>query len=219
MTTQKLANSIKNTIFNKSTFVSTFLIYITVLFIGMVSFIELRKNIIPDVTINFLIVLELFLILNFVVSYVNIYNSLNKNKWLSLGFNIIFFIGVLTINYFTLSTLITQTASFVSYSILLLITSVLLYLQVYLGEKKGKNYLIFVTIFNFFFFLAVYTFNYIFGNTIFGANQFIISQKQVNDFLLFSSFCILIIMIYTLFNILRIYIPDIKSIDQNNINE
>jgi hypothetical protein len=214
-----IRDKFSNLFFTKSIFVSTFIIYITILFISIVSFIELRKNIIPDVTLNFLFILELHVIFNFILTYIGLFNSIKLGKWINSTVIILFFIMNMTLLYQTLSTLITQTSSFIVYATLLTITSGSMYLQNYIDDKKAKSYLLLIFVLSALFLAAVYILNYIFVNSFFSANQFLISQKQVNDFLFLSSIMILVSMLYSLFNILRVYIPDIKNIDQKSKSE
>ena len=199
---------------NRSTLVSTFIVYITVLFVSVISFIELRKNIIPEITLNFLVILEIHVILNFFLGYLGIYNSVAKAKWINMVFSITAFVVNLFVLYLTLSVLITQTSSFNNYSVLFVITNFILFLQNYFDDRKAKNYFLVGTALAFLFFLIVSVLNFVFGNSLFGTNSYFVSQKQFNDSTMLFSIVYLIYIIFTLFNYIRLYLPDIKNIDQ-----
>ncbi len=185
------------------------------MFVSVISYIELRKNLIPEVTLNFLLVLEIHIIINFILSYLGLYNSTKNNKWINFAFSILFFVGNLFLIYHTVVILITQTTSFNNYSLYLFLLSGLLFLQNYFDDRKVKRYLGTGAIISFLFFGFNYIVNFVFANPLLGTNQFIISQKQVNDFVMFFSIAYLIFLLFTLFDIIRTYIPEIKEIDQN----
>ena len=216
--TQLLTDRLNSFLFTKSSFVSAFIIYITVMFVAIVSYIELRKNLIPDITLNFLLILELHVIFTFIFAYIGLYGAVNTGKWINATANVILFLLNLVLIYLTLTTLITQTSSFITYSFLLSITTISLFVQNYIDDKKAKNYLGTILILSLIFTVYVYVINYVFGNALLGTNRFFISQKQVNDSIFFASIVLLITMLFSLFNILRLYIPIIKSIDQNSNN-
>jgi hypothetical protein len=212
--TQLIKDRLNSFLFTKSAFVSTFIIYITIMFVAIISYIELRKNLIPDITLNFLLILELHVIFTFIFAYIGLYSAVNSGKWINASANIVLFLLNLLLIYLTLSTLITQTSSFIFYSFLLTLTSISLFIQNYLDDKKAKNYLGFMLLLAITFATYVYVINYVFGNALLGTNRFFISQKQVNDSIFFSSIIMLLTMLVSLFNILRIYLPVIKTIDQ-----
>jgi hypothetical protein len=215
MSLNNIKNKINSIFFTKSSFVSTFVIYITIMFVSVISYIELRKNLIPEVTLNFLLILEVHIILIFILSYLGLFNSLKSNKWINFAFSVLFFVASLFIIYQTVVVLITQTSSFNNYSFYLFFISGLLFVQNYFDDRKAKNYLLSGAIITFVFLIFNYVINYVFGNPLLEANQFIVSQKQVNDSVLFFSIVYLLYLLFTLFNVIRIYIPDIKEIDQN----
>jgi hypothetical protein len=216
---QQIKEKLNNFFFTKSAFVSTFIIYITIMFVAIISYIELRKNLIPDITLNFLLILELHVIFTFIFMYLGLYSAVNSGKWINASANIVIFLLNLMLIYLTLTTLITQTSSFILYSFLLTLTSISLFVQNYIDDKKAKNYLGFILLLSLLFAVYIYVINYVFGNALFGTNRFFISQKQVNDSIFLSSVVILITMLFSLFNILRIYLPVIKNIDLKRIDD
>ena len=194
---QLIKDRLNNFLFTKSSFVSTFIIYITIMFVSIISYIELRKNLISDITLNFLLILEIHVIFTFIFAFLGLYSAVNSGKWINAAANTILFLLNLMLIYLTLSTLITQTSSFILYSFLLFVTSISLFVQNYLDDKLAKNYLGLILILSLIFATFVYVINYVFGNALLGTNRFLISQKQVND----SIFLFSIVILLTMFNL------------------
>ncbi|MGL4758494.1 MAG: hypothetical protein ACRCXZ_04110 [Patescibacteria group bacterium] len=200
--------------FSRSTIVSTFLIYITILFISVISFIEFKGYISNSISLYFLVILEVYIIINFFSSYLTVYNSVKNGKWINLSFNSLAFVGCLTILYQTLSVLVNGSYSYANYSYLLVSVNFLLFLQNYFDDRKAKGWFLFGLIISILFAMYIYIINNIFGNPVFGPNYFVLSQKQQDDTMIFFSTSYLIYSIVLLFNFIRIYISDIKAIDQ-----
>lgn len=210
----------QNLVFAKSSFVSTFIVYITVTFVSLAGFIELRKNIITELTLILLLVLEIQIILNFILGYIGIFNSVKNEKWINLIAQITLFVVNLMLIYQTLTSLISQTSSITIYAIVILFSSVTLFLQNYIDDRMSKKPLSLLVIFSGIYLIIINSINFIFGNPIFGTNQFFISQKQVNDIVYALSFFLLFTYLITFFNIIRLNISKIKAIDQTkNLNQ
>jgi hypothetical protein len=209
-----IKNKFQNLVFAKSSFVSTFIVYITVTFVALTAYIELRKNIITELTIILLLVLEIQIILNFILSYIGIFNSVKNEKWINLIAQITLFVVNLMLIYQTLTSLISQTSSITLYAVVMVLCSITLFLQNYIDDRQSKKPLLILFILSVVFLVVINSINFVFGNPIFGTNQFFISQKQVNDIVYFLSFILLFTYLMTFFNIIRLNISKIKSIDQ-----
>jgi hypothetical protein len=208
MTITNLTGKLRKILASQSTFIMTLIIYITLMFVSLAAFVELRRNVINEVTIVFLLVIEIQIVLNFIIGYSNLLNAVRDNKWINLSGNIIIFILNLVLVLQSLNSLISQ-SSVSTYAILLLLTSFSIFFQNYIGDKKGKNYLFTLVILSLLFVLIINFTNFIYGNPILGTNQFFINQKQLNDLIYGSSLLILATFIYTFFNIVRLYISSI----------
>lgn len=209
----KIKELIKKLLFNNSAFISTFIIYLTLTFLAVLSYIEIRKNIISEIALIFLLILEIQIILNFIISYLGLYHSLIRNKWVNFVSNILFFSLNFFLVYQSLIAIISQNTTITLYGIYLTASVVTLFVQSYLNDRANKKLLIYFCIISFIFSAFIYLTSYIFGNTLFSINQFFITQKQLNDSTFFLSLCVLITAIHSLFSVLKTYIPIIKKID------
>jgi hypothetical protein len=194
---------------NQSSFLNTFIIYILVVFVFFINYLETKFTQINEITTINIISLQLLVIIIFISCYTNLAESLLKKFGLVFFCHIIIYIANLLLIFLTLRDLATNSYKIEEYFGFLVILSILLFVQTYIGNKKCIKIYAFLIFISLLAFLAFKTNEYLY--------QIIrtIDGKIYYDIKVFASISMLVMFLITVYQSIQLNLQDIYKLEKN----